>query len=187
MPPALQIRPATPGDAAAIAEVHVRSWQAAYAGIVDAAHLAGLSIERRTQGWAGELTAGRTHVRVATLDDRLVAFVSHGDCRDPGAAPDVGEVWCLYARPDAWGAGAGRALMDAALADLAQAGKSACTLWVLADNARARRFYEHAGFAPVPGAVETVEVAGQRLQELRYRRPLAPFPSPHTQPPGPPA
>ena len=43
------------------------------------------------------------------------------------------------------------------------------TLWVLTDNARGRRFYECAGFAPDGGA-KSVVVEGENLPEIRYRR-----------------
>jgi hypothetical protein len=45
------VRPARPGDAEAIATVHVRSWQAAYPGIVPQPVLDRLSIERRAASW----------------------------------------------------------------------------------------------------------------------------------------
>ena len=41
----IDIRPATPADAPAIAAIHVASWQATYPGIMPAAFLAGLSVE----------------------------------------------------------------------------------------------------------------------------------------------
>ena len=40
------VRPAKPGDARDIAEIHVRTWQAAYPGLVPADYLAALSVER---------------------------------------------------------------------------------------------------------------------------------------------
>jgi hypothetical protein len=43
----LTIRAATVADATAIGEVHVRSWQAAYAGLIPADFLARLSAESR--------------------------------------------------------------------------------------------------------------------------------------------
>jgi hypothetical protein len=45
------------------------------------------------------------------------------------------------------------------------------TLWVLQDNARARRFYSQAGWA-ADGAAKTDDVDGFPLLEVRYRRPL---------------
>jgi RimJ/RimL family protein N-acetyltransferase len=45
-------------------------------------------------------------------------------------------------------------------------------LWVVAGNARARSFYERAGFAP-DGAEEPYEVAGVPVPEVRYARELS--------------
>jgi RimJ/RimL family protein N-acetyltransferase len=79
----------------------------------------------------------------------------------------------LTPRPvtDAWGTGAGRALMTAALGRLTELGYQQATLWVLASNARARRFYAAAGFQP-DGAVKDDDSRGFVLREIRYRKAL---------------
>ena len=86
-----------------------------------------------------------------------------------GATATLGEVWALYAQPDAWGTGAGTALLRAALGDLAAAGHDACALWVLADNARAVAFYRRAGFTEVPGSRQAFEIGGRMLDEVQMR------------------
>ncbi|OKI00857.1 hypothetical protein A6A06_18300 [Streptomyces sp. CB02923] len=74
--------------------------------------------------------------------------------------------------------------MDACLARAGRNGFRALCLWVLKGNARARRFYECAGFR-ADGAEEADEVAGVAVPEVRYRRPLpsAGEPSAGTQDP----
>ena len=186
---AVTTRRAAPADAEAVAAVHVRSWQAAYAGLMAPAFLAALSVERRAASWRASIDAGETTVRVAERDGQVLAFVSHGRFRPPGptgtpagadAAPTApgaargatatpGEVWALYAQPDAWGTGAGTALLRAALVDLAAAGHDACALWVLADNARAVAFYRRAGFTEVPGSRQAFEIGGRMLDEVQMR------------------
>jgi hypothetical protein len=52
------IRDAELRDARGLAEVHVRSWQAAYAGIVPDEDLAKLSVDQREQFWAQILSKG---------------------------------------------------------------------------------------------------------------------------------
>jgi hypothetical protein len=61
--------------------------------------------------------------------------------------------------------------MTATLANLAAAGYRDATLWVLQDNARARRFYSQAGWT-ADGATKTDDLDGFSLLEVRYRRPL---------------
>jgi hypothetical protein len=54
------IRDATATDAAAIAGIHVRSWQSAYRGMIDDVVLDGLSVARRASDWTerGRSTGG---------------------------------------------------------------------------------------------------------------------------------
>ncbi len=87
-----------------------------------------------------------------------------------GRAGDVGELYALYVTPAWWSAGAGRALMASALAALRDDRYLRAVLWVLADNARARRFYTRAGFAP-DGATNILAGLGGVL-EVRYARSL---------------
>jgi RimJ/RimL family protein N-acetyltransferase len=61
--------------------------------------------------------------------------------------------------------------MSATLEYLAAIACAKVTLWVLDSNARARRFYEAAGFRP-DGAVKVDDSHGFVLRELRYRRQL---------------
>ncbi len=82
----------------------------------------------------------------------------------------VGEVYALYVAPDWWSTGTGRSLMARATAALADAGYERGVLWVLEANARARRFYEKAGWA-ADGASNALDGLGGVI-EVRYARPL---------------
>jgi ribosomal protein S18 acetylase RimI-like enzyme len=171
----VQIRTAVVEDAAQIADVHVRSWQGGYRGLMPQEYLDGLDPAERGQMWA-RITGGtdgtRSGVLIAEDETAVLAFVSFGPTRDEGGDPDrTGEIAAIYAAPDAWGTGCGRDLMAAALEVLGRAGYEQVTLWVLDTNARARRFYELAGFRP-DGAEQLDERHGFPLRELRYRRSL---------------
>jgi GNAT superfamily N-acetyltransferase len=52
----------------------------------------------------------------------------------------------LYVRPASWGSGLARELHAAALAALRGQGATTASLWCLAENPRARRFYERQGW-----------------------------------------
>jgi RimJ/RimL family protein N-acetyltransferase len=170
------VRPARIEDVAAIAEIHVRSWQAAYAGLIPQSYLDSLTPAQREPGWTraiqdGDASRGGT-LLVTDDGEKVIGFARICESRDAdSAASDVGEVQAIYLAPDAWGTGAGRALMTAALARLTELGYQQATLWVLDSNVRARRFYAAAGFHP-DGAVKDDDSHGFVLREIRYRTAL---------------
>jgi GNAT superfamily N-acetyltransferase len=163
------IRPAVSADAAAIATVQVRSWRAAYRGLLPQEELDALDIGRRTETWTRILAASqwpRSGTLVAEGEDGVVGFAALSPTRDDDADPAVvGELAALYSLEQVWGTGVGRSLMAASLAAFGEAGYQRAGLWVLETNDRARRFYEAAGWAP-DGAVRQDGVA-----EVRYTWP----------------
>ena len=162
------VRPARPEDAAAIAEVHVRTWQAAYEHVFGAERLATLDLEGRRRRWQERLDASEPHLRRLVAEDedgRLVGFATAGASRDTGGE---GELYAIYVLPEAWGGGAGPALMRAALEALREEGFETATLWVLEDNPRARRFYEREGWS-LDGGRRELEWFGVPAGEVRYR------------------
>ncbi|MFB7452384.1 GNAT family N-acetyltransferase [Streptomyces sp. NPDC056194] len=170
----MPIREALPEDAAALAAAHVRSWRAAYRGLVPAPYLDALDVDERAGVWRSRLTApDRPSVLVATGDDgRITAFSCFRPWPDGEFTPgSTAELAALYALPEVWGAGVGRALMSATTEALVAAGFRTAALWVFAGNARGRRFYEAAGWRPDGTAVRE-ETGGRVLEELRYRRDL---------------
>ena len=74
----------------------------------------------------------------------------------------------IYLMPEAWSRGLGRALLNTAVGELGRNGFETGTLWVFRDNARARRFYERAGWA-LDGKAKSIEIGGVSLAEIRYR------------------
>jgi GNAT superfamily N-acetyltransferase len=163
----MEIRRARPEDAAAIAEVHVRTWQVAYEHVFGADRLATLDLERRSaswEGWLAEPQVGES-VFVAEADGVVVAFSWTGESRE---AADEGELYAIYALPSAWGTGAGPELVRAAADALREAGFRDAILWVLEDNPRARRFYEREGWS-LDGSRRAGEHMGVATVEVRYR------------------
>src|ERR1700761_5929211 len=119
------IRAACAADAAQIAVVQVRSWQAAYRGLLPQAYLDGLDPAQRVGRWERALAegvAGRAGVLVADAGGTLLGFVAYSPSHDGDADSDrVGEIGAIYLLSSAWGKGIGRQLMNAALARLAEA------------------------------------------------------------------
>ncbi|TDD45151.1 GNAT family N-acetyltransferase [Kribbella antibiotica] len=156
----MQVRQAEPEDLQGAAEARVASWRAAFAGIVPQDVLDAMDAPAIATAWADSITAGRSRIYVAVVDERVIGYAGVGPERDPQALAGTGELYALYVHPDYWGAGAGRALTNAALADLRSAGCTVARLWVLEANTRGRRFYAQYGF------VETADRTHSSLGDL---------------------
>jgi GNAT superfamily N-acetyltransferase len=177
------VRAATEADAAQLADVHVRSWQWAYQGLMPDHVLAELDIDQRTERWKTTLTdVHDTAVLLAVRQpgdrcEELGAFCMVGPVRAPSPTTrdraGVGEMYGLYADPRALGTGAGRLVHDAGVDHRWAAGDHHLVLWVLTGNTRARSFYARNGWV-CDQLVEHHVHAGQSMQVVRYSlaRPL---------------
>lgn len=166
------IRKALPGDANAIAQVHIRSWQEAYRDLMPAEFLNGLdaTLARRESFWVRSIESGESDVWVAELDGQVVGWISVGASRDEEAAgANTGEVMAIYVLARYWQAGVGLALWSAGLQVLMAQGYECLTLWVLSRNERAVRFYRKAGCVADAGSERGLVRGGVTLQEKRYR------------------
>jgi ribosomal protein S18 acetylase RimI-like enzyme len=170
VPPA--IRDAVPGDALAVAAVHVRAWQVSYRGLLPDEHLDGLRSEQRAAGYVFDSPDPDVPRTILALDGHgaVGAFATFGSSRDADA-PDAGEIMALYVDPPHWGAGMGRALTAEAESRLAADGCREIVLWVLVGNEQAQGFYRTLGYVP-DGGHRHEDVYGVAAEVIRYRRAL---------------
>jgi GNAT superfamily N-acetyltransferase len=163
----MQVRLARGDDAPAVETIRIEAWRVAYRHILPPADLDAMPIDASRwrarfdsppEGWA---------TFVAERDAAVIGFVAVGPSRDEREA---GEVYAIYVDPRAWSSGAGRALIVKAEEQLARA-YSLANLWVLTGNARARRFYELAGWSP-DGVVKAEDIFGVAAEEIRYSKEL---------------
>lgn len=163
----VRLRQAVLDDAQDIANVHVASWQRAYSGVVPANYLASLDPDARAEQWRRWLSRDDQQTFVAIGNGRLLGFTSIGPSRDEDAEPDTREMYTLYLDPEAWGSGVARELMYTVIDNLDP--NTVLTLWVLADNKRAIRFYHRHGFQP-DGVERMEDFDGTPLLEVRLVR-----------------
>jgi GNAT superfamily N-acetyltransferase len=169
------LRPAEPADAMAVARVHVRSWQAAYRGLMPDDYLDQLRPEDRAKKYTfASVDPLQPQTIVAIEAGAIHGFATTAPARGEMAdrdMPGYGELCALYVDPEQWGRGIGVALISAARAGLVDQGFRNAMLWVLAGNVRAERFYRMDGWLP-DGARRRDEVWGVKVEEIRYRRAL---------------
>lgn len=132
------VRPVRPDERAAFLGPALRSWRDAYVGHLpqDEIDAAPAMLER---AWDARAAA----FRVAVLDGAIAGFYSLGAADDPET---VNYLWHLYVDPLLQQRGVGRALNDAALAEITARGARTAWLDVLEPNAKARAFYAALGW-----------------------------------------
>jgi ribosomal protein S18 acetylase RimI-like enzyme len=142
---AYNIVPAGPGDAAALARVHVRSWRETYAGLLPGPFLAQMNAGVYARRWRRQLMLAEPPELVLCAEGAggLVGYC--------GAAfsGHAAEVSTLYVIRPAQRRGLGKRLLSSAAKVMADRGAASLHLWVLNGNARATAFYEHLGGKPV--------------------------------------
>ena len=152
------VRRAEPGEAAALAELKKRTFRETFVDGPIAVPYSAENIamfEREVyspEAIAAELAdPARAQWVVQDNDGALVAYAHAGPCKLPHEDADArqGELYQLYVA-DGWqGLGIGRALMDAALAWLAEAMPGPVWVGVFSENYRAQAVYRKRGFEKV--------------------------------------
>lgn len=165
----MRIRPATADDATTLATIHIDSWRSAYRGLVPDSRLDALDYDSRTKHFRQWLTDADSQLCVIEDNGTVAGFCTFGTSRDLDADEEAtGEIWGIYLAPNHWRKRLGTALCQHAEQTLRLQGCTAATLWVFADNPRARRFYEAMGFK-ADGASKTLRI-GVPLEAVRYRK-----------------
>lgn len=151
-----RIRRAALADAAAMAAVHVASWESTYTGVLPASYLAERTVAVRYAFWRDRLVEDDPAICVFVAcgeDGEVCGFASGGN----------GELYSLYLLEEALGRGLGRGLVEAVLAELH--GAERVIVWVLGVNP-ARGFYEHMGGRLV--AEKQTMMGGELFTEVAY-------------------
>jgi ribosomal protein S18 acetylase RimI-like enzyme len=163
----IEIRAAAPSDAPAIGRIHVASWRETYRGMLPDHLLDNLSAVVRAVMWQGALERDPPVLLFIgqLASGELVGFAGGGPRRG-SSPPHDAEVYAIYVLRAARHRGCGRRLLAALAAALRARGFNSLCLWVLRENALARRFYERLG-GQVVG--ERTEVDGeQEFNEVAY-------------------
>jgi GNAT superfamily N-acetyltransferase len=169
----VNIRSAEIADAAAIASVHIASWQSAYRGLVSDSVLDGMSLVRRAQGWYEVLSARQSTTLVAEFEGAVAGFADFGPARDEDLDQrSIAELNALYVDPRHWSRGFGFRLWSRMLALLRPTDFGRVVLWVLEANQRGRCFYERQGCLLDVNSRKLWRPQTEALVEVRYSRSL---------------
>ena len=137
--------------------------QTAYRGIASDEFLDNLPLKReeRAEKFRKTLENPDLETFCILLDDAMIGFLTlhKGD----------GEIWAVYLREEFRSKGYGQVMLDFAIGVLRDLGYKTITLWVFAENHRARRFYERNAFC-FDGTQRESDSYGKPLVQLHYAR-----------------
>jgi GNAT superfamily N-acetyltransferase len=153
----MEVRRVTREELRPAHEARIATWKVAYRGIVPDEILDALTLrEEDLTRFESRFDTGQGRTFAAWDAGGVIGMAVAGACRDEDRAGQE-ELYALYVLPPHWGSGAAQALWEAAL--------PFTSLWVLAENARARAFYERQGF--VAESTKAIDL-GVPLVEVRY-------------------
>ena len=165
----MDIRDAVAEDVNAIAKVYLDSVLAAYSEIATEDYLSTRNLSDCISQWTyNVLDDDSVTVAVAECNSVVAGVASFSLARDADVdVATTAELQAIYVSPDRWAHGIGRRLCEHAMDRLYSGKITSILLWVLAENVRATRFYERAGFQS-DGTSKTVTM-GRELVAIRYR------------------
>ncbi len=174
----IEFRAATRLDADAITDVQVAAWRSGYEHVFPESVLWADDFDSsRRLFWNDWRFAPGHRVQVAVNaladDERVLGFSSYGPERDRGHGyTGLGEVWALYVEPRLWGTGLATDFFVHIEERLSAEGFASAVLWVLAENGRARAFYEKLDWEPTGKSAMFTEYENAQVLEVEYRKDL---------------
>lgn len=169
------VRPAVPGDAAAVARVQRVTWRTAYRSLLPADVLDSWDDEAVTASWTAAITAPPTPghgVLVAREGEEQVGYLAYGPAEltsGEESSPDgpTSEVAALVVEPR-WGRrGHGSRLLAAAVDLLRPTGVRRLQTWVPEEDLVTSGFLESAGWA-ADSWTRTLDTGGTPIRERRW-------------------
>jgi len=163
----MHLRPATPEDAAALADLGARSFVAKFADLYQPEDLATFLAHSHSEAQvAREIADPAIPVMLAVGEDGHL----QGFCKlklacgwpEHARGRKVIELKQLYTDPDLIGRGIGKALTEWAIAEARRHGADEIQLSVYSDNPGAQKFYARHGFAKV---ADTFFMVGEQRDE----------------------
>lgn len=138
------IRQAKVEDALEMGTLHTLSWQVAYKGMIKQSFLDEIDAMKRVERWR-EIIANKPETQtllVALLNGKVVGFAT-GNINEEFEGRYY--LHALYLHPSYFAKGIGKVLFDAFKNEARQKGFSQIACTVLAENKRAKYFYEREG------------------------------------------
>jgi len=170
----VSVRPARPDDAEEIGRIQVLTWRTAYADVLPAPVLDGLSADEAAAAWRSAITdppSPRHHVLVAQEQEWRVGFAALGPAAADLEESDLDPATTVALAPilvePRWGRrGHGSRLLAAAVDHARADGMTRAIAWIPEGDAASREFLLSAGWAP-DGLARALDTGAGELREIR--------------------
>ena len=139
------VRLATSCDASDVAEVHMRSWEAAYKDIIPADFIREKNAGRPAL-WENILGNDNTTQYIIKKNGNTVGMMGMSVSQDEDVDDGTYELTGLYLLPEYFYQGIGTRAMEVAFEKAQNLEMKDMTVWLLENNHNAKRFYEKCGF-----------------------------------------
>jgi len=160
------IRLATSNDALDMAEVHMRSWEAAYKNIIPTEFILEKNAGRPAL-WETILAKENNTQYIIEKNGKTVGMLGAGISRDDDVDDDTYELMGIYLLPEYFRQGIGTQAVEFAFTKARSLDMKVMIVWLLEENVNAKRFYEKHGFT-VDG-ITREENFGKILNSIRMR------------------
>jgi ribosomal protein S18 acetylase RimI-like enzyme len=164
----VEIRWAVYRDWNDLALIHSQAYRSAYKGMIPDEFLDQYTVENQSNHFQKSLNEGLDNHALLIVNNRAIGYMTIGKCQDEDVDSTFCEIISLYLLNEFIGKGFGITLISFGLARIKELGYSNVSLWVLQENANARRFYEKLGFNH--DGAERVIIRGKELVQLRYQK-----------------
>ena len=136
---------ATPADALDMAEIHARSWEAAYKDFIPMEHIKEASA-KRPDLWKRIVTNENTTHYIIQADGKTAGIMTIAPPKDDDVDDNYFELHGIYLHPDYFNKGIGTQAVNFAFDKARELGKKFMNVWVFAENENSIKFYEKCGF-----------------------------------------
>lgn len=164
----ITIRLAVPSDAPDMAEVHMRSWEVAYKGILPDDYIREKNATRNAL-YARVITEENDTSYVIQCSGKTVGIMCVAPPQDKELI-DFHELHYIYLHPNYFRRGIGTQAMELAYSIARGLGKTGLVLWVLEKNVNSIQFYKKCGFVADGGSWE--RNFDKPLRSIRMRKEL---------------
>lgn len=158
---------------AAMSAIHCRGWHKTYPGYVPEDYLReAITPDHWIPLFREQYQTGQGRGLLLYRGDCPVACCTYGSARAEADSPyaGCGELFSFYTDPAETSRGYGSLLMEETLSRLSAMGFSRCCVFVLRENAGARRFYQRHGFSWDGSSIDIPFPHEMICVDLRYTK-----------------